>query len=150
MADARVVEIAKAVAAAIAAKFPTETVSFAFVTADEISTITTRKIYVFPGAYGEPEPATREKKFRDSTVGVMILNRHTDAGALSPDWVGEQMLFVESLWEFAGDETDEDLGAAIGDAWPNTSEVTLPYDDDRLEEMKLFQSEFTVTYRELR
>lgn len=149
MPDARVVELAAAVSAAIAAKFPGETVSDEFVTDDDIADVTGRKIYVFAGPYGETESATRTEKFRDSTLSVMVINRHTTEGPLTKAWIKEQMAFVESVWLFTGDERDEDLAEAIGNAWPHTTEVTLPYDDDLLREAKLFQSEYEVTYREV-
>lgn len=146
---ARVVELASAVAAAIAAKFSGETVVSEYISDDNLSAISGRKIHVYPGAYAETEPATREKKWRDYTVEVMTRTRYTDAGDIPKSWIDDQMAFVEQVWSFASDERDADLAVAIGDAIPFTTEVTVPYDPDFLREFKVFQSEFTVTYREL-
>lgn len=148
MAEARVVELADAVAAAIAAKFPGETVVSEYVSEDDLDAITGRVVHVYPGPYAETERLTRTEKYRDYTVEVMVRARHTAEGAAPKAWINAQMRFVQEVWEFASDEEDADLGEAIGDAVPNTTEVTVPYEPGLLREMKLFQSEFAVTFRE--
>ncbi|WP_020467850.1 hypothetical protein [Zavarzinella formosa] len=147
---ARIVALADAVASAIAARFPDETVTRSYLDEAELSEITGRMIYVHPGPWAEVEPATREQKWRDFTIEVVIRDRHTAAGTLPDSWVDDRMAFVEEVWAFAGDERDAALGEAIGDAIPNATEVTVPYEPDYLRDFKVFQAEFTVTYRELK
>jgi hypothetical protein len=111
------------------------------------STLTGRKVIVFPEAYAG-FPATRGEDSVDYGFQVWVVERYTGPGQPPDEWVSERVAFVESLLGWVGDPRAVPLLADYPDAYPQEADVTTVYDVVDLMENKLFISVATLLLRE--
>lgn len=153
MADARLVEVAEAVRAEIAAgpfddpagmePASVERVWGMDFEADRAAGL---RVHVVPVGYSQPETATRAEVTWEYTVGVVVTDRYSEAGQPPKEWVDERVRWVlKNVWERVGDARHFD---AVAGAWPESGEVSA-FDPEFLRELKLFWSEVTVAIREV-
>lgn len=110
-----------------------------------------RKVYVFPLSTAG-QLVTREEDQNDYALGLWVIERFTEAGDPSEEWLDARVEWVEWLWKLLGNARGPRLlvDPEVRDSglWPQVAEITTVYDHDELVEGKLFASVLQVVYRE--
>lgn len=152
MPEARVVDVAEAVAAAIAAgpftDPPIEPASVERVWGFDLEgdRTTGLRVYVFALAYSQPETATRSEDLKEHKVGVVVAERYTGQGEPPKAWVDARARWVEvNVWDRVGDVR----GFEAAGNWPDTGDVSV-FDPQLLRELKVFYSEVELAFREVK
>lgn len=118
------------------------------VSVQELSSLTGRKVYVFPGPYSN----SLENRAEDAwgyDVGIVVVERYTDAGEPLDAWMDARVLFVEEIVAAACDYPRSPL--AIGSRKLRTEDITTTtYDIPLLNTSNLFWSELQVSLREIK
>lgn len=123
------------------------------VDSQELSTLTGRHIYVFPGRY-DNSPDTRGHDAWVHEVGILIVERYETAGNEPADttlrtWMDTRVDFVEGT-VIAAIDFDGRTKLAIGSTRSILTESieVSTYDLDMLNQRKLFWCELTATFRD--
>lgn len=138
---ARIDELCDSVAAVLTAAAG----AAATVTADDdvpdvdFETITERLVFVMPVSREDRGPVSRRADGKAYQIGVLVVERYTDAGPMTRAWRSERTAWV-----------DEKVVAVIGDARDRiegayAERVEVTEDREEQVERKLFWSEVTVT-----
>lgn len=110
-----------------------------------------RKVYVFPLSTAG-QLVTRTEDQNDYALGLWVIERYTDAGDPTEEWLDTRVEWVEWLWKLLGAARGPRLlvDPEVPDSglWPQVAEITTVYDHDELVEGKLFASVLQVVYRE--
>ena len=148
MADARIIEVCDAIVDKVTLAWVplgADGVSRQYLTPVKAEFIQGRQVYVFPANYGD-EPADRADDLKEHRVALLVVERYTDAGAPTVEWIDERVNFVQTfLWD---ELTNPRSQAILDDLWPHTGEVAV-YDVAMLSEKKLFWSELDLVFREI-
>lgn len=111
-----------------------------------------RVVFVAPASYRSEGPVTRATDLNDYRYAVLVVERYTDAGDPTEEWLSERAAFVqESVYDVlqnVGLDRAENTAALLNSFWCETAEVTVVYDLEALTEHKLFWSEIEFTFRE--
>lgn len=154
MPDAKIIEVCDALVTQIGTAWsPTapnavERVYLAPIGVQELSSLTGRKVYVFP-ALKSDEPATRGEDLKSYTIAIVIVERYTDAGMPTRAWMDALVYFVENTIEGAIDFDGRTLLSINSrELWTQALETSI-YDLEMLNEKNLFYSEIEVTMQEI-
>lgn len=108
-----------------------------------------RKVYVFRSAV-LGVPVSREHDQDDYEIGLLVVEKPTDAGDPDEAWVDQRVEFCQWLLDTVGNAREVRLlpASASGGLWPQAAQIDVVCDVEELSERKLFVSLLTVTYRE--
>lgn len=101
MPEAKIIDVCEAIVTALAAAWvPVEpdTCEFDFiapVSIDDLDSFLGRKVTVFPGPQ-EDDGENRGEDKLDMTIGVLAVERYTDAGDPSKAWMKERLYWMEN------------------------------------------------------
>ncbi len=110
----------------------------------DASTLTGRKVYVFPAGTAWVELGTRAGDVHDERVQVLVVERYTDAGPATKQWVDERVEFVQDA---VLDLLDDPREQPVTGYWCQESAVDPVYDIEELTQRKLFLSLASFTFR---
>jgi len=106
-----------------------------------------RQVYAVPLDYSQVEFASRAQDLNAYPVGVLVVNRYTDAGAIPDAWIDDQVEWVEKIiWNPLQNMRRDPL---LGSLWSHNAKVDLVYRVDYLQQNKLFWSEVTFEFHEI-
>lgn len=118
------------------------------VTVDELSSLTGRKVFVFPGPY-ESGLENRGEDQWSYTIGILIVERYTAAGDPTAAWIDDRVDFVEGTVSDTIDYTGRSLLSISGRRlWTESIEIET-YSLETLNQKKIFWSELTAVFKEL-
>lgn len=148
MADARLIAVADAVRAAIAAGLPagdTTEVTRCYVPRVTPDQAEGRFVFVYPLGYADAGPATRGDQTYAYRVGVQVDERYREAGDPPDEWLDAQLLWCETqVFDLLSDARAAYL---LNDTLrPEEAEVVVAYDPEQLDR-KLFESVMVFTFR---
>lgn len=155
MPDARIITVCDALVSAIDTAWTGKgtgdavfRVYLAPVTVEELNSLVGRQVYVFPGAYSKELETRRENRYT-LTIGILTIERYTEAGPPPTAWLDDRTAFVEQT-VYAAVDYDGRTMLAIGSRriWTDSIEVET-FNLDMLNEKNLFWSELTVTMKEI-
>lgn len=110
-----------------------------------------RKIVVFRGGRAD-EPASRSEDQYDYLLALWVVERYTDPGDPSEEWIDERVEWCEWLLTLIGSPRRPPLLADANNPnaglWPQVAAIEEVYDEQELSENKLFLATLSVTYRE--
>lgn len=113
--------------------------------AEMIGTLSGRYCFVFPLGYSQVEAATRAEDLNEYRVGVLVVERFTDAGDPSRSWTDTRLEWVQDqVYDVLGDVRGS---ALITGLYNETNDVTQAYDPVLLRSHKLFWSECEFAFR---
>ncbi len=110
--------------------------------------LTGRKVYVMPASYGQAEIATRSQDLNRYGPSVLVVERYTEAGGVARPWLDDRVEWVER--QVFGPLQNLRAEPLLGSLWSHAADVTLVFDPDFLREHKLFWSEVTFEFREIK
>ena len=156
MATANILTLADAIVSAIntawTGKGANDSVSRVYlapVSVDDLDSLTGRKVYVFPGPY-DNGLANRGEDEWTYTLGILIVERYTDAGDPTTAWIDDRVDFVEGT---VGETIDYNgrtlLSISSRRIWTESIEVET-YNLESLNQKKIFWSVLTAVFKELK
>lgn len=126
-----------------------ERVYVAPATVEELASLTGRKVYVFPGRKLTKGATDRECDAIDWSVGILCIERYTDAGLLPKEWMDQRVEWQEDVVEYAIDYDGREGWLEFNSRQLRTMSIeTEVYDVDKHEEFKLYWSETEVIFEE--
>ncbi len=113
-------------------------------------TLLGRKVIIVPVSY-LTGVANRTEDRGDYQLVVVVVERYTEQGPATDEWVDDRVMWCELLMTHITDPRAAKLLATNDEdgLWPDVSDV-LVYDVEELTQRKLFLSVITVTFREER
>jgi len=125
-----------------------DSVSWEFLAEIDSDTLTGRKVFLFPGPDYSNGPATRGEDEWVYAVAALVVERYTDAGTPTKDWIKERVEFVQDIVSGSLDFVRSYLDISGREIWTQENTVTV-YDPEKLEKQKLFWSEVKFEFREI-
>jgi hypothetical protein len=127
----------------------TSTVERVYIAPIKVESISDRVVYVFP-ANKSQSPASRSEYEQVYRVAVIVAERFSDAGEPTKTWTDTRVSFVQDKVEKRCDFTKELLVFdTTRELWTQTIETDI-YDADQLTINKLFWSEITFEFHEIK
>ena len=148
--DARILQVASAVKDLIYNEWADKTASDSvnvglYVPNIDRKSMTGRKVYVFPLGYSQVEVMNRAEDKWEYEIGVVIVEKCTDAGEPSETWVNTRINWVQdSIVDRITNHRDE---AVMEDLTPISFEVDV-FDPGELS-AKVFYSTVSVTFHKV-
>lgn len=149
--DARVMQAADAVAAALAARLPAATVVVAFNPRYDRAALATPTIWVFPVSDREAAKLDRAADQMGPKLAVVYAERYADPA--DPDdqepvpvaWVRQRVATVEAeIFDALRQERTAVVAPVLAGCWPEAAEWVTVCDPDILSQEKVFWSEVEV------
>jgi len=135
---------------------PPDVAEAAYAATDVLETLDGKRVRVVPVSYGDAERLARRRVMKEYKVATVIEVPYLAAaspaaeGAIPPDWVDQQVAWVEANIFDPLNETfvHAEDGLLLGSLTCWACEVTSVYDPIRLAEEKLLVSIVETSYRE--
>jgi hypothetical protein len=146
----RLLEVCDAAAAAlVVAAEPAEPDEIVrdYVTEDELATLEGKRTFVFPAGCAQVARLSRSEVVNEYRVAVRVVERYTDPGRPTREWVDERVVALGSEVYAALDRIDP-TDYLLGTLWAETIEVADAANPDAILGAKLFWAEVEVAFRE--
>lgn len=114
---------------------------------DESTLLHGRAVYSFPGAYAFPSMQDREILDKRYTTTALVIERYTEPGTPTKEWMDTRVNFVERVFKLFRDPNLVLLDTLIPDL-ENAASVDVVYDLDLFAEQRTFWSQMTLTFQE--